>query len=346
MNNHQHEHYMSRCLELASQGLGHVAPNPMVGSVIVHNDHIIAEGYHEKYSGPHAERNALQNISQPSLLSESTLYVNLEPCSHHGKTPPCADAILEAKIPHVVVGITDPNPLVSGSGIQRLREYGVNVTEGVLEKESKELNRRFLTYQTKKRPYIILKWAETSDRFLGPLDGQRVPISCKESQLLSHKWRTQEAAILVGTNTAELDNPQLTARLATGNNPLRIVLDRSARLSQNLALFDGSTPTLVVTERERSSLQGVETLSLPFNSSLLPQLLTHLYEMNIASLIVEGGGYTLEQFVEQDLWDEARIFRSSSELGEGTRAPLLSTKLLTSSTSSGTDTLAHFRNKL
>ena len=306
---------------LAQKGQRLVSPNPMVGAVLVVDEKIIGEGYHQKYGGPHAEVMAIQSVQDQSLLSKATLYVNLEPCSHFGKTPPCADLVLHSKIPRVVIGAQDPNPKVNGAGISRLRQAGVDVTVGILETECRSLNHRFYTNHLLKRPYVILKWAETSDGYISRGNGVMDWISSEESRKLSHAWRAEEDAILVGTETARTDNPELTVRHVMGMNPTRVVIDRRLSLPHNLKLFDRSVPTIVVNEtvdREEGSLRF---LQIPFGESFVPTLLSRLLDLRLASLIVEGGGKTLQSFFDAGAWDTARVFRSPTIFGSGVRAP-------------------------
>lgn len=325
-----HEEFMSECIELAEYGLGKVAPNPMVGCVIVHDGKIIGKGHHESYGGPHAEVNAINAVKDKSLLKRSTLYVSLEPCAHHGKTPPCTDLIIEHKIPYVVIGSVDSNPIVKGKGIEKLVKAGVDVKTGVLESGCRELNKRFFTFHEKKRPYVILKWAQTINGFTDIKrvygDGQLpLRISDETSQRLSHYWRGHEQAILAGTATALLDNPRLTVRHASGKNPLRILIDKDLRVPSHFNLLDGSTPTLVLSQRSRINTANVEYITADFSepSSPIRTLLKTLYERNIQSLLVEGGTVTHEHFIKAGLWDEARIFVSDLKIADGIKAPLL-----------------------
>ncbi len=323
-----HENFMKRCLELALNGLGHVAPNPMVGSVIVHNNRIIGEGYHQKYGGPHAEVNAINSVADTSLLAESTLYVNLEPCSHQGKTPPCADLIIKNKIPRIVISNVDPHKMVAGKGIQKLKDAGIEVITDILKKEGEELNRRFFTYHRKYRPYIILKWAETADGYLDilrhPAQAQKPNwITNEQARMLVHKWRSEEQCIMVGTNTVFLDNPQLNVRDWTGSSPIRVFIDRRLRLPRNLHLFDGSIKTLAFTamEVEDPNPKGPEYITLNFDEYLPEHLLGELWRRNIISVIIEGGAKTLQTFIKAGLWDEARVFTGNKYFSEGVSAP-------------------------
>ena len=317
------EKYIRRCIELASNGLCNAAPNPMVGAVIVHNGKIIGEGYHARCGEGHAEVNAIRSVKDESLLKESTIYVSLEPCSHYGKTPPCADLIISKGIPRVVVGCIDPFSQVSGRGIKKLRDAGIEVTVGVLEDECKNLIRRFVTFNTRKRPYITLKWAESADGFIDIIreNGSPVVLSTPITSMYVHKQRAEHKAILVGRKTALLDNPSLTTRNWYGANPLRLVIDRTLSLSSNLKLFDHSTPTLVFTEKEKAAEENLEYITLDFSNDILPQILTVLYERKIQSLLVEGGTTLLQSFIDSCLWDEMFVEHSEKVLGEGVKSP-------------------------
>lgn len=320
-----HHIYMQRCIDLANNGLGTTYPNPLVGCVIVANDRIIGEGWHRKAGQSHAEVLAIKSVKDHSLLDVATLYVNLEPCSHHGRTPPCADMIVASKIPNVVIGTTDPNPVVSGNGIKKLFDAGINVTVGVLEKECHLLNKRFFTFQLKQRPYVILKWAQTADGYIAPNKQAHHAarphfISGSLSKQLVHKWRTEEAAILIGTNTAVADNPFLTAREYYGNHPVRIVLDRRLRISKENHIFDNQAKTIIVSESTIKHQYAVsETIN--FAENIAEQLADLMYRHNILSVIVEGGTKILQTFIDAHLWDEARIFKARSYLGDGVNAP-------------------------
>jgi diaminohydroxyphosphoribosylaminopyrimidine deaminase/5-amino-6-(5-phosphoribosylamino)uracil reductase len=319
--------FMQRCLDLALLGMGDVAPNPMVGCVIVHKGFIIGEGYHEKFGQPHAEVNAIRSVKNHELLSQSTLYVSLEPCSHFGKTPPCSDLIIDSRIPRVVIGTIDPFAEVAGKGIERLRNAGIEVELGVLETESRHLNRRFFTFHEKKRPYILLKWAQTLDGFI---DTDRTEtqhptwITNALSKRLVHKQRSEESAILIGTNTAEYDNPALTIREWTGNQPVRLVIDRMLRLDSVLHLFDGKVPTWVFTGQEQADTENLKYVPLDFNTNILPQLLAALHDRELLSIVVEGGSELLNSFLEADLWDEAFIYTGNQFFGKGVEAPHIS----------------------
>ncbi len=327
-----HETYMQRCIDLAQNGLGTTYPNPLVGSVIVHHDTIIGEGWHQKAGEPHAEVNAIRSVKDPSLLSESTIYVSLEPCSHFGKTPPCSDLIIDKKIPNIVIGTIDPFAQVSGNGIRKLLEAGRNVTAGILEEKCNHLNRRFFTFHTKKRPYIILKWAESQDQFMAPKqkEFQRpVWISNTYSRQLVHKWRSEEQAILVGTRTVLDDNPRLDVRDWTGKNPIRIVLDKAGKIDLNCAIYDGKVQTIIFTEREKNpTIDQCIFENVIFDNRLVFRMMEVLYQHNIQSVLIEGGSQTIQSFIEADLWDEARIFKTKLTLYEGVKAPEIKGNLL------------------
>ena len=350
--------YVRRCLEIALRAKGNTAPNPMVGAVIVHGNTIIGEGYHKAFGSTHAEPCAISSVKNPGLLGSSTLYVNLEPCAHYGKTPPCADLIIRSGIPRVVAGTVDPNPLVSGNGIKRLKENGIKVTAGLIEHECRHVNRRYFTWHLQKRPWIILKWAQSADGFI---DLERPPgtpvgpnwITSETARILVHKWRAEEQAILVGTNTVIKDNPRLNVRLWEGRDPLRVIIDRELKLGSSYHVFDNSQDTLVFTEagaglneathqagkvagriknkaaaigssagqRER---QGPEYASLAFDGTAEEKMMKHLYSLNIQSVIIEGGAFTLNRFIEKGLWDEARIFTGQQSFLGGVKAPFLS----------------------
>jgi len=321
------ETFMQRCLDLALLGMGEVAPNPMVGCLIVHNGIIIGEGYHQKFGHPHAEVNAIRSVQNPELLAQSTLYVSLEPCSHFGKTPPCADLIIECGIPQVVIGTIDPFAKVAGTGIERMRKAGIEVEVGLLENECRLLNRRFFTFHGKKRPYVLLKWAQTLDGFI---DTDRTEtqhptwITNDLSKRLVHKQRSEESAILIGTNTAECDNPALTVREWEGNQPVRMVIDRMHRLDAGLQIFDSIAPTWVFTEKMIPDSENLQFIQLDFNQNILPQFLDALYERNILSVIVEGGCILLNSFLEAGIWDEAFVYSGNQFFGKGVKAPPIS----------------------
>jgi diaminohydroxyphosphoribosylaminopyrimidine deaminase / 5-amino-6-(5-phosphoribosylamino)uracil reductase len=343
------EKYMSRCIELALLGAGHVAPNPMVGSVIVYNGRIIGEGYHQQYGQAHAEVNALNSVGDREMLKSSVMYVSLEPCAHHGLTPPCADLIVREQIPKVIIGTSDPFAEVSGKGIERLKNAGVDVKVGVLEKECRELNRRFFTFHTQKRPYVILKWAQTADGFIDTDRllsdyGQPTWITGDTALRLVHKIRSEENAIMVGTFTAEKDNPHLTVRHWPGDNPLRILIDKNLRLPHNLNLFDGSVPTLVFNSVNENRSGMLSFVKIDFEKNIVPQMLEELYARKILSLIVEGGKQLIESFTGSGLWDEMHVYTGSRFFAGGVRAPL-SAGELTAEEWLDTDNLKIFRNK-
>ncbi len=343
------EKYIKRCIELAQNGFGTTYPNPMVGSVIVYEDKIIGEGWHKKAGEPHAEVNAVRSVKDKSLLKKATIYVSLEPCSHFGKTPPCCDLIIANEIPNVVVGTVDPNEKVAGNGIKKLIAAGINVTVGVLEKECNELNKRFFTFHQQKRPYIILKWAESQNGFLAPekeMDQDRKPvwITNQYSRQLVHKWRSEEQAILVGTQTVIDDNPKLNTRDWAGNNPVRVVLDQNNRISKDSFIFDDTIKTIVFTKSEiNSSTENTVFEMIDFNQNIIPQILTVLHQNQIQSIIIEGGLKTLQAFIDQAIWDEARIFIGKTTFSKGTKAPIIQKKT-TTKTCIKTDELIYVRN--
>ncbi|OEY73205.1 bifunctional diaminohydroxyphosphoribosylaminopyrimidine deaminase/5-amino-6-(5-phosphoribosylamino)uracil reductase RibD [Salegentibacter salarius] len=341
-----HEKYIKRCIELAKNGLEATYPNPLVGSVIVHKDRIIGEGWHQKAGAPHAEVNAVNSVKDESLLKKSTIYVSLEPCSHFGKTPPCSDLIIAKGIKKVVIGTVDPFAEVAGRGIKKLMEAGCEVKVGVLEKECQKLNKRFFTFHQKKRPYIILKWAQTADGFIAPkIQEKREPvwITNQYSKQLVHKWRSKEQAILVGTNTAIADNPKLNTRLWKGENPVRVVIDKELKIPQDSELFDGTIKTIVLTDNVRSSEDNLMFEKLDFQQNLPEQICEVLYRNNLQSVIIEGGAKTLQTFIDANLWDEARVFTGISEFHKGVKAPEFSGKMF-SETTLERDTLKIYKN--
>jgi diaminohydroxyphosphoribosylaminopyrimidine deaminase/5-amino-6-(5-phosphoribosylamino)uracil reductase len=318
---------MQRCLELAVKGLGNVAPNPMVGCVIVCDGEIVAEGYHEQYGSGHAEPNAIKQVCD-AILKKSTLYVTLEPCSHHGKTPPCADLIINKGVKKVVIGNLDSNPLVSGRGIQKLKEAGIEVEYRVLDKECKELNKRFFTFHEKKRPYIILKWAQTQDGFISriPLPNNKEDnwITGKESKDLVHQWRGEESAILIGYNTALVDNPLLTTRLVEGENPVRLIIDKNLDLPHNLNIFNNDAKTIVFNSIKSSDDDNIRYVRIDFQN-MIQEILNECYVLNISSVIIEGGTKTINEFIQKNTWDEARLFVNSNKVfKQGIAAPVIS----------------------
>lgn len=325
-----HEFFMQRALQLAKNGLGTTYPNPLVGSVIVHDGKIIGEGWHKKAGEPHAEVNAVNSVKDKSLLKEATIYVTLEPCSHFGKTPPCCDLIIANEIPTVVLGTVDPFAKVAGTGIQKLKDSGKNVIVGVLEKECQELNKRFFTFHQKKRPYVILKWAESNDGYIAPdkilrqaqNDNRPVWITNKYSRQLVHKWRTEEQAILVGTQTVLDDNPMLDARDFFGNNPIRIAIDRNNKIPEDFNIKNGKEKTLVFLDSifltENSKYSQKKAI---FDTHFLKNLVSELFKENIQSVIIEGGSKTLSSFINENLWDEARVFIGNTNVTTGIKAP-------------------------
>lgn len=313
---------MLRAMELAKLGAGHVSPNPLVGCVIVLDGKIIGEGWHKQFGQAHAEVNAIESVTDKSLLSQATLYVNLEPCSHFGKTPPCADLLIQQKINKVVVANRDPNPQVNGSGLKKLQEAGIETAIDVLEKEGRELNRRFFTYIEKKRPYIILKWAQTVDGFIAKKNFDSKWISHEASRQLVHQWRSEEDGVLVGTRTAQHDNPELNVRDWSGRNPKRIVFDRFLRLSEKLKLFDRSQHTLCYNLLKHEEHPNLGLIRVSENN-FLSDVLRDLVKQKIQSVIVEGGAQTLSLFLNSGMWDEARVFSSSKTFGSGIQAPRL-----------------------
>ena len=318
----QDEKFMLRALELASLGFGSVSPNPMVGCVIVHDDEIIGEGYHEEYGKSHAEPNAVASVKNPDLLTSSTVYVTLEPCAHWGKTPPCANLLVEKKVKKVVIGTVDTNPLVGGKGIQILKDAGIEVVIGVLDERVRAENRRFFTFMEKKRLYVILKWAQTKDGFIARENYDSKWISNPYSRQMVHKWRSEEDAIMVGTLTAKYDNPQLNVRAWEGKNPLRIVIDRKLTLDGDLHLFDQSQATICYNQEMEEKSENLERVKLQAKFDI-NEILKDLYDRKIQSLIVEGGAKLLNNFIQENLWDEARVFTGRVQFGNGISAPKL-----------------------
>ncbi len=333
---------MQRALQIAQFGFGNVAPNPMVGCVIVYNNEIIGEGYHEQYGKAHAEVNAVKNAQQKyknpeilnQILHESTFFVTLEPCSHFGKTPPCAELLVNIKPKKVVICNTDSNPLVAGKGILRLKEANIEVETGILAEEGRKLNKRFFTFMEKKRPYIVLKWAESKDGFIAPDNHLRTQLSGKLSQYITHKWRTEEQSIMIGTNTALVDNPKLTARLWQGNQPVRIVIDKYLKIPADFHIFDtnfnNSTKTFIFNFLKNEQQENLFFVKLENQNetndkkyTILDEILTYLYEQKIQSILVEGGSYLLNDFIQNNLFDEVRIWKTNKILGNGIKAPIL-----------------------
>lgn len=345
-----HEKYIERCIQLAKNGLGRTYPNPMVGAVVVLNDRIIGEGWHRKAGEAHAEVNAINSVQDKSLLKKASIYVSLEPCSHYGKTPPCSNLIIDSGIKKVVIGSIDPFSEVAGKGVKKLMQAGCEVIVGVREEHCRELNKRFFTFHTKKRPYIVLKWAQSQDAFLSPepeegANRHPVWITNRYSKQLVHKWRAEEQAILVGTNTAVADNPRLNTRLWTGNDPVRLVLDRQLRIPPKSHLFDDSVKTFVFTEKDASERASKNVIFEPLNfeKDLPKQISDFLYRQELQSLIVEGGSQLLQNFLDADLWDEAHVFTGKKMFGKGTKAPQFSGKFIAEN-SILADTLKIYRN--
>lgn len=346
-----HSKYMKRCLQLAENGRGYVSPNPMVGSVIVYDGKIIGEGFHRKYGEAHAEVNAINSVKDKSLLKKSVMYVSLEPCSHYGKTPPCAQLIIDSDIPEVVVSVLDPNPLVAGRGVRVLQDAGVKVTIGVCEQEARELNKYFFTSQLLHRPYLYLKWAQTSDGFIDRVRDnsdikQPTIISNDFTKMLVHKKRAEISAIMVGTNTVLNDNPSLTTREWYGKNPIRIILDRQGRILQNYNVFDDTAATIVFTE-----LVGEETVSgktrflpLKFNEDALSKILLKLNELRIDSVLIEGGRHLLESFIREKLWDEAFVEIADKKFVGGIKAPHIEGDIVDETFAYGSR-LIHFKSR-
>ena len=338
--------FMERCLKLAELGAGYTSPNPLVGAVLVNEGRIIGEGYHHHYGGPHAEVNCMGSVrdADRSLIPNSSLYVSLEPCVHHGKTPPCTDLILREKIPRVVIGCRDPFSEVNGKGIEKLLAHGVQVDYPVLHEQSEELNRRFMTFHQQKRPYIILKWAQSVNHKMSGMTGKREMISNDYSNRLVHKWRSEEAGILIGTNTALLDNPELTVRLWEGKNPIRIVIDLGLRLPDSLKLFDGSGQTIVLNNSTDLKAGNLLFKKLNPGKSQTSSILSALHSLNILSVIVEGGSKLLQSFIDDGHWDEIRTITNNELLiPEGIPAPDIQNLKFLRSENYATDTVSYYR---
>lgn len=338
---------MHRCIQLARLGAGEVAPNPMVGAVLVYKEVIIGEGYHQKYGEAHAEVNCINSVPEEKkhLISQSTLYVSLEPCSHFGKTPPCTDLIIAQKIPKVVIGCVDPFAAVAGKGIDRLRNAGVEVITGVCEEECKNLNKRFFTFHQKKRPYLILKWAQSADGFIALPGPKPVKISNIYTDRLVHRWRSEEAGIMVGINTALTDNPALTNRLWTGKSPVRMVIDKNLKLPVDFKLYNNEAPTFIFNSVKTDKQLNTEWIKIP-SPDFLQEVMNTLYEKNILSVIVEGGAALIQSFIEKDLWDEARVITSEKALGNGLRAPVLKNFALDHASQLEEDQIKFFKHTL
>ncbi|SCC26314.1 diaminohydroxyphosphoribosylaminopyrimidine deaminase [Chitinophaga costaii] len=334
---------MERCLQLAQLGAGHVAPNPMVGAVLVHDGRIIGEGYHRQYGQAHAEVNCLASVrpEDRALIPQSTLYVSLEPCAHHGKTPPCADLIVREQIPACVIGCVDIFAKVAGKGIARLEAAGIRVKTGMLERACQELNRRFFTFHGQTRPYVVLKWAQSANGLLGAAGGQPVRISHPVTDRLVHKWRSEEAAILVGTHTALTDNPRLNNRHWTGAQPLRVVIDLHDKVPATHQVYDSLIPTVFVSTRAKA---GQDQILINEGAPLLPQLLAQLHARSVQSVLVEGGAFTLQQFIDSGLWDEARVIVGAASIPQGVRAPVLTQASLEQTLPLESDQLFFYRH--
>lgn len=345
-----HATYMQRALYLAQKGRFSTSPNPRVGAVIVYKGQIIGEGYHRNYGEAHAEPNAIAAVNDKNLLKESTLYVTLEPCSHQGKTPPCVDLILKHEIPEVYIASKDPYEKVNGSGIEKLKAAGVKVKVGLLEKEALQVNKRFFCFHQKKRPYLILKWAETADGFMGRDQGDPEKsdnwITSAESKQLVHLWRAEESGILVGQNTALIDNPALTCRLIKGKNPIRILIDEALKVPKDHRIFDEEAPTLVFNPQKNEVRGQTEFIQLDFSNSakFIDQMLKKLHQKNIQSILIEGGSQTLQHFIDANLWDEARVFVGKKNFMKGIKAPTLNAELSHSEMVSN-DLLKHYFNE-
>ncbi len=322
---------MKRCLELAKNGIGTARPNPSAGAVIVYKNTIIGEGYTSPYRGLHAEVNAIHSVKNEELLEKSTIYVTLEPCCHYGKTPPCSDLIIAKKISHIIIGTMDTNNLVAGKGIEKLKKNGCRVTVGILENECKKHHKRFFTVQNKKRPYIILKWAQTPNGFIAPKHKKQqrpVWISNEYSKQLVHKWRAEEHAILAGKTTVLADNSKLNVRSWTGNNPIRIILDKMLKLPHELSVFDGLVKTIVITKVKKvNTHENLIYEEIDFSNKVADQICNILQKHQIQSVIIEGGAKTLQTFIDENLWDEARVFIGENEFNDGIEIPVLNSKL-------------------
>ncbi len=315
--------FMQRCLDLAIKGIGRTYPNPLVGCVIVLNNKIISEGWHKSYGGIHAEADAINKVKDKSILKNCSLYVNLEPCNHHGKTPPCSDLILKYGIPKVIIGVKDPNKNVTGNGIEYLKRNGCNVKVNILKDECKFINRRFITFCKYKRPYITLKWVESNDGFIGPvkdkLNSGRIKwLSSEKSRALSHKWRTEEQSILVGVQTVIDDNPQLTSRLHKGENPIRIIIDPKLRIPLKSKVLNNESKSIVLSS-SKNKIDGVNIITNDFDNK--ESIINTIYNLGIQSVIVEGGSKTLQFFIDNDYWDCIKVFKTSKELKKGTPRP-------------------------
>jgi diaminohydroxyphosphoribosylaminopyrimidine deaminase/5-amino-6-(5-phosphoribosylamino)uracil reductase len=343
-----HEKYMQRCLELAVRGLGHVSPNPMVGAVLVFDGEIIGEGYHQQYGGPHAEVHCIESVKpeDQDKIKHSVLYVSLEPCCHYGKTPPCTSLIISSGIKEVVIACRDPFEKVNGGGISILQENGVHVTSGVFEKEAIQLNKRFFTACLKKRPYIILKWAQSANGKISAVGEQRKKISGADTDKLVHRWRSEEVGIMAGTNTVLEDNPALTTRLWPGKNPVRISIDKRNQFHQSLQILDGSAPTIIFGDQQEKK-KNLRYVRLDNSKDFFSHFNSTLIAAGIQSLIVEGGAVTIQQFIDSGYWDEARIITNKRLIvSEGKDAPVLKSKILVNTMHIENDIIETFHNPL
>lgn len=342
----KHEVYMQRCLDLAHLGSSWVAPNPMVGCVIVKDGLIIGEGYHQRYGETHAEVNAIAAVQDKEKLVGATVYVNLEPCSHHGKTPPCADLLVQSNVAEVIIGCRDSNKLVAGKGIEKLTRAGISVTEGILEDACRALNKRFFNFHEKGRPYVILKWAQTKDGYLDRLRAENEKgvhwISCEETKALVHKWRSQEHGILVGKHTAMNDNPSLTVRDFSGRNPIRILIDSQLQVQENINLYSADAPTIIFNRIKDEKKDNIEWVKIKETST--KAILEELHKRQITSIMVEGGSRTLQYFIIDNVWDEAYVIVGDVHFNEGVKAPILN-RVPTRSHSFGSDTIYYYKRR-
>ena len=341
------EQYIMRCFDLAEKAKGYTAPNPLVGAVLVYNGHVIGEGWHQQYGEAHAEVNCLNSVraEDKHLIEQSTMYVNLEPCAHHGNTPPCAHRLVKEKVQKVVVANTDPNIAVAGKGIAILRDAGIEVVMDVLKDTGNWLNRRFFSFHTQKRPYVILKWAQSAEGYIAPMDRLPHQLSNEHSQLLVHQWRTEEAAIWVGKTTAINDNPQLTARLWQGKQPLRIAFDKKLEIPETHHLYNADATTWIINEHKDEVEGNIRYVKMTFDDTILQQTSEALYRANILSVIIEGGATLLNSFIAQGVWDEARIFKTYTSLYTGVAAPIIQEGNLVSCIPCGSDLLEVYTNK-
>jgi len=345
------EFYIKRCLELAALAIGNVNPNPMVGCVIVANNKIIGEGYHQQFGEAHAEPNAIKSVFERygdeagDLLKLATAYVNLEPCAHFGKTPPCADLFVKHQLKKVVIGNRDPFSGVDGKGIQKLKNAGIEVFSGVLDDECKFFNRRFFTRIEKQRPFIVLKWAQTANGYFATIDGHQKWISGGLAKRIAHKWRTEEDAILIGKQTAIMDNPQLTTREWPGKNPVRLVIDKNLEIHSSNHIFNDEAKTIIFNESKTDVAGNIHYIQMEDMQFYLPQKIAfQLYLMDIQSVIIEGGANILKQFLNSSLWDEARIFTSKNSWTSGVPAPIINGDLV-EEIQVGTDKLSIYINQ-